>query len=60
MRAVAGSGKSGNLHFDVLLWPMTFKFQPKTYRRIISHDTEKRSKLTFYLKNDMDTEFGEL
>ena len=41
----AGSGKSGNLHFDVLLWPMTFKFQPKKYRRIISHDTEKRSKL---------------
>ena len=36
------SGKSEHLHFDVLLLS---KFQLRNYRRIISHDTEKRSKL---------------
>ena len=39
------SDKSENLHFDVLLLPIALKFQLKKYRRIISHDTEKRSKL---------------
>ena len=41
----ASSGKSGNLHFDVLLLPMHIKFQPKKDRRMISHGTEKGSKL---------------
>ena len=41
----ASSGKSGNLHFDVLFCQQHIKFQPKKYRRMISHDTEKRSKL---------------
>ena len=41
----ASSGKFGNLHFAVLLLPIAHKVQPKKYRRIISHDTEKRSKL---------------
>ena len=39
------SGKSGNLHFDALLLPKAHKVSAKKYRRIISHDTEKRSKL---------------
>ena len=30
----ASSGKSGNLHFDVLLLP-NIKFQPKEYSRIL-------------------------
>ena len=43
--------------FMYYLWQQHIKFQPKKYRRIVSHDTEKRSKLwrktDFYLKNDM-------
>ena len=53
----ASSGKSGNLHLMYYFCQWYIKFQPKKYRRIISHDTEKRSKpgkkLTFYLKKDM-------
>ena len=41
----ASSGKSGNLLFHVLLLPIDIKFQPKNYSRIISHGTEKGSKL---------------
>ena len=37
----ASSGKSENLDFDVLLLSIAYKFQLKTYRIIISHDTEK-------------------
>ena len=39
------SGKSESLHFDVLLFSIAYKVSAKKYRRIISHDTEKRSKL---------------
>ena len=42
----ASSGKSENLHFDVmLLLSIAYNFRLKKYRRIISHDTEKRFKL---------------
>ena len=45
----ASSGKSWNLHPDVLLLPIAHKVQLEKYRRIISHNwkmiTEKRSKL---------------
>ena len=41
----ASSGKSKNLHFHVLLLSIAYKVSAKKYRRIISHDTEKRSKL---------------
>ena len=38
----ASSGKSENLHFDVLLLPIAFiKFQLKKHRRVISHGTEE-------------------
>ena len=37
----ASSGKSENLHFDVLLLSIAYKVST---RRMISHDTEKRSK----------------
>ena len=38
----ANSGKSENLHFDVLLLSIAYiKFQPKKCRRVISHDTEE-------------------
>ena len=38
----ASSGKSGNLHFEVLLLSIAYiKFQLKKHRRVISHDTEK-------------------
>ena len=38
----AGSGKSENLHFEVLLLSIAYiKFQLKKRRRVISHDTEK-------------------
>ena len=40
----ASSGKSENLHFDVLLLPIAYKVSAKKYR-IFSHGTEKRSKL---------------
>ena len=41
----ANSGKSENLHFKVLLLSIGYKDLAKKYRRIISRDTEKRSKL---------------
>ena len=38
----ASSGKSENLHFDVLLSLIAYvKFQLKKCRRVISHDTEE-------------------
>ena len=38
----ANSGKSENLHFDVLLLSIAYiKFQLKKRRRVISHDTEE-------------------
>ena len=38
----ASSGKSENLHFDVLLLSIAYiKFQLKKRRRVISHDTEE-------------------
>ena len=37
-----GSGKSENLHFDMLLLSIAYiKFQLKKCRRAISHDTEE-------------------
>ena len=51
------SGKSENFHFDVvLLLSIAYKVSAKKvkYRRNVSRDTEKRSKLqTLCLKNDM-------
>ena len=54
----ASSGRSENLHFDVLLLSIAYKVLAKKYRRIIFHDTQKKiqnfdKKLTFCLKNDM-------
>ena len=53
----ASSGKSENFHFDVvLLLSIAYKVSAKKvkYRRNVSRDTEKRSKLqTLCLKNDM-------
>ena len=38
----ARSGKSENVHFDVLLLSIAYiKFQLKKCRRVISHDTEE-------------------
>ena len=38
----ASSGKSENLHFDVLLLSVAYiKFQLKKRRRVISHETEE-------------------
>ena len=38
----ASSGKSENVHFDVLLLSIAYiKFQLKKCRRVISHDTEE-------------------
>ena len=37
----ASSGKSENLHFDVLLFSPAFEVSAKKCRRIISHDTEE-------------------
>ena len=38
----ASSGKSENLHFDVLLLSIAYiKFQLKKFRRVICHDTEE-------------------
>ena len=38
----ASSGKSENLHFEVLLLSIAYiKFQLKKRRRVISHDTEE-------------------
>ena len=40
------SGKSENLHFDVLLLAIAYiKFQLEKCRRVISHDTEESPKL---------------
>ena len=39
------SGKSKSLHSDVLIFSIAYKVSAKKYRTIISHDTEKRSKL---------------
>ena len=39
------SGKSENLHFNVLLLSVAYKVSAKKYGRINFHDTEKRSKL---------------
>ena len=53
------SGKSENLHFDVPLLSIAYKVSA----RIISHDTEKRSKLwrkTDFLFEKWHEEFGEL
>ena len=47
------SGKPENLHFNAPLLSTAYKVSAKKYRRIITHDTEKGSKLTFCLKNDM-------
>ena len=41
----AKSDESENLHFDVLLLSVAYKVSAKKYRRIISHDTDKTSKL---------------
>ena len=57
------SGKSEKLHFDVLLLSIAFKVSTKKYRRIISHDTKKRSTLwrkTDFLFEKWHEEFGEL
>ena len=41
----ASSGKSENLHFDVLVLSIAYiKFQLKKRRRVITHDTEVSSK----------------
>ena len=34
----ANSGKSENLHFDLLLMSIAYKVSGKKYRRIISHN----------------------
>ena len=53
----ASSGKSENLHFDVLLLSIAYKVSAKKYRWIISHDTKRdpsfEEKVSFCLKNDM-------
>ena len=57
------SGKSKNLHSDVLLLSIAYKVSAKKYRRIISHDIEKRSKIlrkTDFLFEKRREEFGEL
>ena len=35
------SDKSENLHFDVLLFSIAYKFSAKKCRRVISHETEE-------------------
>ena len=39
------SGSFESLYFDVLLFSIAYKVSAKNYRRAISHDTEKGSKL---------------
>ena len=46
------SGKSENLHFDVLLLSIAYKFSAKTFITLKS-DPNFEKKLTFYLKNDI-------
>ena len=41
----ASSGKSENLHSDVLLLSIAYKVSAKKYGRIFSHDTKERSKV---------------
>ena len=53
----ASSGKSGNLHFDMLLLPIAYKVSIKKSTEELSLMTPKKDpnfeeKLTFYLKND--------
>ena len=58
----ASTGKSENLHFDVIVFSIAYKFLLKKYRRIISHATEKLSKLwrkTDFLFEKWYEEFGE-
>ena len=56
--------KSEKLHFDMQLLSIAYKVSAKKkYRRIISHDTEKRSKLwrkTDFLFEKWHEEFSEL
>ena len=58
----AGSGKSENVHFDMPLLSVAFKVSAKKYRRVISHDSEKWSKLwrkTHFLFEKRHEEFDE-
>ena len=42
MMNLVSSGKSENLHFEVLLLSIAYiKFQLKKHRKVISHDTEE-------------------
>ena len=59
----ASSGKSENLLFDMLLLPIGYEALAKKYRRVISHNTEERSKLwrkADFLSEKWHQEFGEL
>ena len=60
----ACNGKPENLHFDVLLLSIAYKVSAKKKQRnVISHDTEKRSKLwrkTDFLFEKWHEEFGRL
>ena len=60
----ACNGKPENLHFDVLLLSIAYKVSAKKKQRnVISHDTEKRSKLwrkTDFLFEKWLEKFGEL
>ena len=52
----ASSGKSANLHFDVLFLPIAYKVSAKRYRislMALKKDLNFEEKLTFYLKSDM-------
>ena len=54
---------SESLHFDVLLFSITYEVSAKKYRRIISHYTEKKSKLlrkTDFLFEKWHEKFDEL
>ena len=53
MKFNARYDRSENLHLDVLLLSKAYKVSAKWYWRMISHDTEIWSKLSFCLKNDM-------
>ena len=60
------SGKSNNLHFDVLLLSIAYNVSAKKIqksRRMISYDIENRSKLltkTEFLFKKLHQEFGQL
>ena len=53
----ASSGKSENLHFDVLLLSIAYKVSAKNiqknYHMTLKKDPNFEGKPTFYLKNDM-------